>query len=110
MDLSRESEQRSTFRNLLFLLAKKQDLLQDKQERIRIYKQLEDLYHPPGREERFRHFKPAKRVYRYFRYLCRRGTGLYRRYYIFNICVKQYFRCKYLSAYYHLPYYRPYTA
>lgn len=56
MDLSRESEQRSTFRNLLFLLAKKQDLLQDKQERIRIYKQLEDLYHPPGREERFRHF------------------------------------------------------
>ncbi len=56
MDLSGELKQREEFRNILFALAQSQELLQDKQERFKMYKCLEALYDAQKKEERFRHF------------------------------------------------------
>lgn len=56
MDLSKESQQRKEFCDILFELAKSQELLQDAYYRSNIYKRLESLYDAPSPEKRFRHF------------------------------------------------------
>lgn len=56
MDLSKEQVQRKEFCDILFELAKNQELLQDKSTRHTMYKRLEALYYSPNKDERFRHF------------------------------------------------------
>ena len=56
MDLSKEQTQRKEFCDILFELAKNQELLQDKSTRHTMYKRLEALYYSPNKDERFRHF------------------------------------------------------
>lgn len=56
MDISREKKQRNEFCNILFTLAKSQELLQDAGERSAMYKRLEALYYSKDDEEKFRHF------------------------------------------------------
>lgn len=56
MDLSKEQVQRKEFCDILFELAKNQELLQDKSTRHTMYKRLEALYYSPNRDERYRHF------------------------------------------------------
>ena len=56
MDLTRENQQRAEFRNLLFDLAKSQEILQDRSNRFAMYKRLEAIYDAPDNEKRFRHF------------------------------------------------------
>lgn len=56
MDLSKESLQRKEFCNILLDLAKKQDLLENSNERCEMYKRLEKLYYTKEPEKRFRHF------------------------------------------------------
>lgn len=56
MDLTRENQQRAEFRNLLFDLAKSQEILQDRSNRFTMYKRLEAIYDAPDNEKRFRHF------------------------------------------------------
>lgn len=56
MDLKKEAQQRSCFRDILFELAKSQVLLQDGYERVGMYKRLEALYDAETPEKRFRHF------------------------------------------------------
>jgi hypothetical protein len=56
MDLAKEQSQRKEFCDILFDLAKKQELLQDKGIRHTMYKRLEALYYSPNKEERYRHF------------------------------------------------------
>lgn len=56
MDLSKEQAQRKEFCDILFELAKNQELLQDKSTRHTMYKRLEALYYSPNKDERYRHF------------------------------------------------------
>ncbi len=56
MNLSKEQVQRKEFCDILFELAKNQELLQDKSTRHTMYKRLEALYYSPNKDERFRHF------------------------------------------------------
>ena len=56
MDLTKEQNQRKEFCNILFELAKNQEMLQDKGTRREMYKRLEALYYSPNKEERYRHF------------------------------------------------------
>lgn len=56
MDISREEKQRMEFCDILFTLAKSQELLQDAGERSAMYKRLEALYYSKDNEEKFRHF------------------------------------------------------
>lgn len=56
MDISREEKQRKEFREILFTLAKSQELLQDAGNRSIMFKRLEALYHSKDNEEKFRHF------------------------------------------------------
>lgn len=56
MDLSKEQVQRKEFCDILFELAKNQELLQDKSTRHTMYKRLEALYYSPNKDERYRHF------------------------------------------------------
>lgn len=56
MDLTKESKQRKEFRDILFELAKSQELLQDAYYRSNMYKRLESLYDAESSEKRFRHF------------------------------------------------------
>lgn len=56
MDLSKEQVQRKEFCDILFELAKNQELLQDKSTRHAMYKRLEALYYSPNKDERYRHF------------------------------------------------------
>ena len=56
MDLSKESKQRKEFCDILFELAKSQELLQDAYNRSSMYKRLELLYDADSPEKRFRHF------------------------------------------------------
>lgn len=56
MDISREKKQRNEFCDILFTLAKSQELLQDAGERSVMYKRLEALYYSKDDEEKFRHF------------------------------------------------------
>lgn len=56
MDLTKEQSQRKEFCNILFELAKNQEMLQDKGTRREMYKRLEALYYSPNKEERYRHF------------------------------------------------------
>lgn len=56
MDLSKEQAQRKEFCDILFELAKNQELLQDKSTRHTMYKRLEALYYSPNKDGRFRHF------------------------------------------------------
>lgn len=56
MDLTRELQQRKEFCNILFELAKSQELLQDAYYRSNMYKRLELLYDAETPEKRFRHF------------------------------------------------------
>lgn len=56
MDLTRELQQRKEFCNILFELAKSQELLQDAYYRSNMYKRLELLYDAESPEKRFRHF------------------------------------------------------
>ena len=48
MDLTREHQQRKEFCDILFELAKYQELLQDASNRANMYKRLEALYDPQG--------------------------------------------------------------
>lgn len=56
MDISKEQVQRKEFCDILFELAKKQELLKDKSTRHTMYKRLEALYYSPNKDRRFRHF------------------------------------------------------
>lgn len=56
MDISREEKLREEFRNILFELAKSQELLQDPGNRSSMYKRLEALYYSKENEEKFRHY------------------------------------------------------
>lgn len=56
MDISREEKQRIEFCDILFTLAKSQEVLQDAGERSAMYKRLEALYYSKDNEEKFRHF------------------------------------------------------
>ncbi len=55
-DKAIEEQQRKDFREILYDLAKNQELLANPGERYNIYKRLEALYHSPNSEKRFRHF------------------------------------------------------
>lgn len=56
MDVKKEEQQRSEFRNLLFSLANSQEILQSASERLKIYKRLEALYYTVNPKEIFRHY------------------------------------------------------
>ena len=56
MDLTKEQSQRKEFYDILFELAKNQEILQDKGTRHEMYKRLEALYYSPNKEDRYRHF------------------------------------------------------
>lgn len=56
MDLTKEQSQRKEFCEILFELAKNQEILQDKGTRHAMYKRLEALYYSPNKEDRYRHF------------------------------------------------------
>lgn len=56
MDLTIESQQRKEFCDILFELAKSQELLQDAYYRSNMYKRLESLYDAEQQDKRFRHF------------------------------------------------------
>lgn len=56
MDLSKETQQRKEFCDILFDLAKSQDYLQDAYNRSNMYKRLEALYDAEPPEKKFRHF------------------------------------------------------
>lgn len=56
MDLSQEERQRREFRDILFSLSESQEILREKQDRIKIYKRLEALYYSSQEENAFRHF------------------------------------------------------
>ena len=56
MDLTKEQSQRKEFCDILFELAKNQEILQDKATRHEMYKRLEALYYSPNKEDRYRHF------------------------------------------------------
>lgn len=56
MDLAKEQQQRKEFCDILFELAKSQELLQNAHDRFNMYKRLEALYYSPNKEARFRHF------------------------------------------------------
>ena len=56
MDLTKELQQRKEFCDILFELAKSQELIQDAYYRYNMYKRLESLYDAESSEKRFRHF------------------------------------------------------
>lgn len=56
MDLTKEHQQRKEFCDILFELAKSQELLQDASNRANMYKRLESLYDAEPKDKRFRHF------------------------------------------------------
>ena len=56
MDITKEQVQRKEFCDILFELAKNQELLQDKNTRHVMYKRLEALYYSPNKKDRYRHF------------------------------------------------------
>ena len=56
MDLKTEQENRKEFCDILFGLAKDQEMLQDEAKRQDVYERLEKLYYSPNREDRYRHF------------------------------------------------------
>ena len=56
MDLTKEQSQRKEFCDILFELAKNQEILQDKGTRHEMYKRLEALYYSPNKEDRYGHF------------------------------------------------------
>lgn len=56
MNLRHEQQQRDEFCKILIELAQSQELLQDSYKRASMYKRLENLYHAPKSQERFRHF------------------------------------------------------
>ncbi|RRK30511.1 hypothetical protein EBB54_03290 [Schaedlerella arabinosiphila] len=56
MDLTKESQQRTEFCDILFELAKSQELLQDAYYRSSMYRRLESLYDAESQDKRFRHF------------------------------------------------------
>lgn len=56
MDISKENLKREEFRNILFDLAKGQEVLQAPSDRINMYMRLEALYYPQKGEKCFRHF------------------------------------------------------
>lgn len=56
MILRHEQDQRNEFCNILFCLAKSQNLLQDPSKRADMYRRLERLYYAPEKQDRFRHF------------------------------------------------------
>ena len=56
IDLTKEQSQRKEFCDILFELAKNQEILQDKATRHEMYKRLEALYYSPNKEDRYRHF------------------------------------------------------
>ena len=56
MDLSEENRRRAEFRNILLELARSQDVLREKDDRIQFYKRLEALYCSPNKKEKYRHF------------------------------------------------------
>ena len=58
MDLSEENRRRAKFRNILLELARSQDVLRGKDDRIQFYKRLEALYCSPNKKEKYRHFEP----------------------------------------------------
>ena len=51
-----EQQQRDEFCNILLDLATSQELLQDQDQLNNMYNRLEDLYHAPKGQDRFRHF------------------------------------------------------
>lgn len=55
MNITSEDKKRQEFKDLLLQLAKSQTLLNDRCEKHRVYKQLEDLYHSTN-NDKFRHF------------------------------------------------------
>jgi len=56
MNLAKERQQRKEFCDILFELAKSQELLQDATYRFNMYKRLESLYDAEPNTKRFRHF------------------------------------------------------
>lgn len=56
MDLSEERQKREVFREILRDLAKSQDVLKEKSDRVKMYGRLEKLYDAPDKEHEYRHF------------------------------------------------------
>ena len=56
MDLAKEEKQRKEFCEILYDLAKNQELLQDESACYDMYNRLEALYYAPDKENRYRHF------------------------------------------------------
>lgn len=56
MDIAQETQLRTEFRNILYDLAKRQDVLQEESACTEIYSRLERLYYAKKGEEGFRHF------------------------------------------------------
>lgn len=56
MDISREEKQREEFREILYKLAKSEEVLKDAENFSIMYKRLEALYYSKDNEEKFRHF------------------------------------------------------
>lgn len=56
VEKTKEEQQRKEFRDILYCLAKNQDLLANSTERYNIYKRLEALYHSSDSKTEFRHF------------------------------------------------------
>lgn len=52
MDLTKEQSQRKEFCDILFELAKNQEMLKDKATRHEMYKRLEGLYYSPIKEKK----------------------------------------------------------
>ena len=56
MKIAEDESQRNDFRNILFDLAKDQEMLQDSKKRSEMYQRLEQLYYNPDPSKRFRHY------------------------------------------------------
>ena len=56
MDLTKERQKRKEFKDILFELAKSQELLQNSEYRLGLYQRLELFYDAEPNEKRFRHF------------------------------------------------------
>lgn len=56
LKITQEETQREDFKNILFDLAKDQEMLQDPKKRSEMYQRLEQLYYNPDSAKRFRHY------------------------------------------------------
>lgn len=62
MDLTKEQSQRKEFCDILFELAKNQEMLKDKATRHEMYKRLEGLYYSPIKEKRIKENRKTEQM------------------------------------------------